>query len=366
MSGPDDLVKKLQEQQRAVSPLSGIREALQMKPSQASLLQSPWLSSLVSPTLPSRLSVREQLRLPPASMPSPLIPGLSEMVARVGQTPVHMASLQTVLRDHLRVVRPDMLLGGRTAWARGVEPLLQDVQQQLERFLLAQKELDRDLERDARFVMDHFEQEGWHLFPLFWVEDFLLPKILRRKLDEGPAQAKAEVMARMISNGEALKAYMTDRALTLNLPDEERDRRLEAVFNQFDQVCRGEAKESAASVMIGQAEGFFNAVTGPLGLEKGAFYTSHQGKIKRREQVLDSLHATIPQSGDYLAPEFDRRKYEHFKEARDKSIPIRNALQHGSGLDYWTQEHALWATSFLILTLEYLEALCRSRHPVQA
>lgn len=214
--------------------------------------------------------------------------------------------------------------------------------------------------------MDHFEGQGWHIFPLLWVDDFLLPTILRLKLGEGPGHAKAEVMRRLIDNREALKEYMRERASSLWMADAERERRLGAVFRQFNQVCVGQAEETATTHMVNQAEGFFNTVTRPLGRPRSAFYAQDQTVVEKRSAVLETLHASIPEGNAYLTETFDRRRYKRFRQAPERSIPVRNQLDHGGGLEYWTQEHGLWATGFLFLTLEYLEALCAAQAPMRA
>lgn len=253
-------------------------------------------------------------------------------------------------------MRGETLLAGRAAWLSGVTPLMASLQRQ-QQLLLALEQQDRDLERDAVAIINHFAKEGWHVFPLLWVDDVLLPRILRTKLDVGAQQAEDEVKQRMVHRREALKEYMRDRAANLPIPDHERERRLEAVFNQFDLLCEGRGRESVAGMMLSQAEGFFNAVTVPLGMEKGAFYTNHPERIRRRTKTLQHLHDSLPSEPRYLMDRFDRRKLNQFNKARAEHIPMRDALQHGDGFDHWTLQAGLKAATFLMLTLEYLEAL---------
>ena len=110
--------------------------------------------------------------------------------------------------------------------------------------------------------------------------------------------------------------------------------------------------------MVAEAEGLFNEVTARLGLEKGSFYTNDPARIQRRTELLDKWHQQIKNSNDLFDEDYTRRHLKMFTKTRAKTIPKRDEMQHGE-LGYRTQESALWASTFLILTVEYLSALAR-------
>ncbi|MVN89452.1 hypothetical protein GO986_22210 [Deinococcus sp. HMF7620] len=221
-----------------------------------------------------------------------------------------------------------------------------------------EKERDRELNKVTKFVVDIFKERGWHILPVLYFSDFLLPIILLDDLKEGWEVAEQTAIKYMKAAQNDLLDYVKDKLTGIGLEDNIAAQRLGSIQRQFNLACEGENVDNVASFMVAEAEGIYTDFTARLGLGTGYFYTRETQKQEERKQVLKKWHEKLIDSEDFYGEEFTRRHYKIFSKTREKVIPKRNEIQHGS-LNYRTQADAFWATTFLILTLEYVNGISR-------
>ncbi|WP_019008524.1 hypothetical protein [Deinococcus aquatilis] len=260
------------------------------------------------------------------------------------------------------IVRTETLVGRRLLWATDFTPyaLKFAVQGtvQYDRFLTQQREQEQEVNAQTEQVVKLFLEEGWYILPVLLYSDFLLPITLSRAAEQGFDAAKNVLIQAIQEVQVDLQGYISEKIMALGLPEERALERRTSVESQFTLACEGKHVDNVASFMIGEAEGLFNDVTARFGLEKACFYTNDQAKIQHRTEVLDGWHKRIKDGQQLFDEEFTRRQYKMFTRTRSKVVPQRDQIQHGE-LGFRKQQHALWATTFLVLTLDYLSALTK-------
>lgn len=256
------------------------------------------------------------------------------------------------------IIRADNFLAGRATWADSFTPRALDFIGQATEQLERMREQDKRINKDTEAMVKLFQQEGWHILPILYYSDFLLPVILSRAAERSFDEAKQVLLSAMQACQADLLDYINEKLGSLGVVEERLEQRRHSIERQFRLACGGENVDGVASFMVAEAEGLFNEVTARLGLEKGSFYTSDPARIQRRTELLDKWHQQIKNSNDLFDEDYTRRHLKMFTKTRAKTIPKRDEMQHGE-LGYRTQESALWASTFLILTVEYLSALAR-------
>jgi len=281
------------------------------------------------------------------------------MLKRLLTTPL-TGALQNGSLKHLgpiiSIVSAEQFMTGRVLWANDFTPyaldFLKKMHEQRSRLREREEHLDLELEQ----AVEVFQEEGWYITPVLYFSDTFLPAELLTAHRHDPASALRLLINAMRQTRNELQGYLRDKLGDLGLEDNRLGRRRASIEQQFDLALSGDAVDGVAGFMIAEAEGLFNEVVGRLGLENGCFYTRSARRIERRRAVLETLHQLLQESDQLFAEGFTRRHLVMFDKAREQAIPKRNEMQHGE-LGHRSQESALWASSFLMLTLEYLGGL---------
>lgn len=355
VSGRFSAIDFIQQQNRLMNPpfpamLAGVQQAA---------FQSPFASMVARYSALTNLGgyVSQASKLgQPAS-----VLGYQKMLAKtIGAslaTPAYWGALKdsSALRG---VMQAEHFFTGRMSWLTDFTPNALDIIGGLQKQWEVLRERDRQVDLDMNEVVGLFQKDGWYVLPVLYYSDFLLPVTLLEAAKRDLTEARGLLIDAMKQCRSELLGFIGEKITTLGIAEDRAQARWTSIERQFNLAIEGENIDGVASFMVSEAEGLFNDVTQRLGLQQGCFYTQDKEKIKHRKQVLDTWHSQIKDSNELFDEDFSRRHLKMFTGTRARAIPKRDAMQHGE-LGHRSQESALWATSFLMLTLEYLSALNR-------
>lgn len=271
--------------------------------------------------------------------------------------PAIPAALRGAYLAPLAAVRADHLAAQRALWAVATAPLM-------ERYLSGISQVIIDAARSfypqtdllglTERLTEQLHRHGWYALPVLMCSTPSEVGRIEQALQRGLPDAESALISAMVAAQRDLLSEMLLTLDSLGLAPEKVAARRRMITRQFTAACNDPHVEGVAALLMAEAEGLFNDVTG---LER-LFYTRDSSKIRRRDARLRELHRRFPESGALYDEAFTARKLRMFEAARKKVIPARNAASHGE-VSYRDRRDALWAASFLMLTLDYLAALRR-------
>lgn len=276
-------------------------------------------------------------------------PVLQQLVTVPAIPPLLAGSPGTALTG---AVRASTFMSGHLAWMEAFSASAFAFGQGIGQHLAAAAQQEAHEWATAERVVLDMHQRGWYILPLLMVSPWGLAGEIDSAFQVSPEEAESVVM-RAIQHQEMLLADELKRGIeALNMPADITSSRVGIAQRGLHDACHKAHPDGVAGTMIAQAEGLYNTVTGL----RQTFYSTHSGRIRQREQALSSVHAAMTAGMDILDLEFTTRHHALFEEQRSKTISERNAVEHGE-LGFEDRRSALWACSFLMLTVDYLRAV---------